>query len=188
MPRSKERVNIIDVDDRARATALEAVRLYRKEEREQIKRTGYHNMRTLMENYLDLVEHYEKIKYRAKDLEDYLENMDIYGVDTGTEEGEIRIEAIKRSKTRTLIMVTQIQAAVAMLKRDMEAKNEVEKYQTITMLYMDQNKRGMKFNQRVNAVADDVKCDPVTIRRWNSEMLNKLAVKLFGVDGLRLDV
>lgn len=188
MPRNKEKVNIMDVDDRARTTALEAVRIYRKEEREQIRRAGYHNMRTLMENYLDLVEHYEKIKYRAKDLEDYLENMDIYGVDPDSEDGEIRIEAIKRSKTRTLIMVTQIQAAVEMLKRDMETKNEIEKYQTVYMLYMDQNKRGMKFNQRVQKVAEDVKCDPVTIRRWNNEMLNKLAVKLFGVDGLRLDV
>ena len=188
MPRTKEKVNIMDVDDRARCTALEAVRLYRKEEREYIKRAGYHNMRTLMENYLDLVEHYEKIKYRAKDLEDYLENMDIYGVDTETEEGEIRIEAIKRSKTRTLIMVTQIQVALQMLKRDMEAKDEYEKYQTVYLLYMDKDKQGMKFNKRVSAVAEDVKCAEMTVRRWNYEMLNKLAVKLFGVDGLRLDV
>ncbi|NJD02655.1 MAG: hypothetical protein FIA99_08685 [Ruminiclostridium sp.] len=168
--------------------AREAIKLCRQEERDKIRKSSFHNMRCLMENYLDLVEHYEKIKYRAKDLEDYLENMDIYGVDPESEDGEIRIEAIKRSKTRTLIIVTQIQSAVAMLKRDMEAKDETEKYRTVTMLYMDQAKRGMKFNQRVNAVADDVKCDPVTIRRWNTEMLNKLAVKLFGIDGLRLDV
>jgi len=187
MAKTKAQGHVV-VDDRARATALEAVRIYRQEERDMHKRAGYHNMRTLMENYLDLVEHYEKIQYRAKDLEDYLENMDIYDVDTETEEGEIRIEAIKRSKTRTLIMVTQIQAAIGMLKRDMEQKDEIEKYQTVCLLYMDKGKQGMKFAKRVNAVAEDVKCDPGTIRRWNNEMLNKLAVKLFGVDGLKLDI
>jgi hypothetical protein len=185
---AKNKLNYINVDEHAKAVALEAVRIYRKEECDRVRRAGYHNMRTLMESYLDLVEHYEKIKYRAKDIEDYLENMDIFGVDAETEDGEIRIEAIKRSKTRTLIMVTQIQTAIGMLKKDMESKNEYEKYQTITMLYMDQSKRGMKFNQRVQLVADDIKCAEMTVRRWNNEMLNKLAVKLFGVDGLRLDV
>lgn len=179
---SKYKGNMMNVDEHAKEIALEAVRLYRKEEREKVRRAGYHNMRILMENYLELVEHYEKIKYRAKDIEEYLENMDILEGD------EVRIEAIKRSKTRTLIMITQIQAALGMLKRDMEIKNEIEKYRTICMLYMDPSKQGMKFNQRVQAVATDIKCDPVTIRRWNNEMLNKMAVKLFGVDGLKLDV
>lgn len=188
MPKKKEVVKIIDVDDRARATALEAVRIYDKEKRDQVRRAGYHNMRTLMENYLDLVEHYEKIKYRAKDLEDYLENMDIYGVDAETEDGEIRIEAIKRSKTRTLIMITQIQAGLVMLKKEMELKNEYEKYQTIYLLYMDQRYKSIKFNQRICMIASEVNCHETTLRRWNNEMLNKLAVKIFGVDGLKLDL
>jgi hypothetical protein len=185
---AKNKPGYINVDEHARAVAVEAVKIYQKEERERVKRSGYHNMRTLMENYLDLVEHYEKIKYRAKDLEDYLENMDIYGVDAETEDGEIRIEAIKRSKTRTLIMVTQIQTAIAMLKRDMEQKDEYEKYQTIYLLYMDARFKSIKFTQRICLIAREVNCHETTLRKWNNEMLNKLAVKIFGVDGLRLDV
>jgi hypothetical protein len=168
--------------------AREAIKLYKQEEREKNRKTSFHNIGKLMDNYLDFVEHYEKIKYRAKDIEDYLENMDIYGVIVGTEDSEIQIEAIKRSKTRTLIVVTQIQTAVGMLKDEMETKGEYEKYLVVKMLYMDPAKKSMKFNQKVKLVADDVKCNEVTVRRWNTEMLNRLAVKLFGVDGLRLDV
>lgn len=184
---SKSKVGY-NVSDTAKQAALEALKEFRKEEREKIRRRSFHNMKALMDNYLELVDHYEKIKYRAKDLEDYLENMDIFDVDPDSEDGEIRIEAIKRSKTRTLIMITQIQTAVDMLKREMEVRNEIEKYLTVKMLYMDHVMRGKKFNQRVQDVAEDIKCDPVTIRRWNNEMLRKLAIKLFGVDGLSLDV
>lgn len=172
----------------AKEAALEALKEYRKEEREKQKRRGFHNMRALMENYLELVEYYEKIKYRARDLEDYLDNMDIFGVDPEGEDGEIRIEAIKRSKTRTLIMISQIQTAVEMIKRDMEAKNEIEKYLTLKMLYMDPGRIQLKFTQRIKEVAEDIKCHETTLRKWNNEMLNKLAVKIFGVDGLKLDV
>ncbi len=63
-----------------------------------------------------------------------------------------------------------------------------EKYLTVKILYMEPERKGIKFTQRIEAVADDVKCHETTLRKWNNEMLNKLAIKLFGVDGLKLDV
>jgi hypothetical protein len=75
-----------------------------------------------------------------------------------------------------------------MLKSDMVAKQEEEKYLVIHKLYMEPSLKDIKFTQRIRQVAEDIKCNDVTVRRWNNEMLNKLAVKLFGVDGLRLDV
>jgi hypothetical protein len=154
-----------NVSDTARQAALEALKEFRNDEREKTRRRSFHNMKALMENYLELVEHYEKIKYRAKDLDDYLENMDIFDVDPESEDGEIRIEAIKRSKTRTLIMITQIQAAVGMLKREMEIRDEIEKYLTMTALYMDQKKRGMKFN---NSIFVNSK----SIERWRRKAMS----------------
>jgi hypothetical protein len=172
------------VDEKSMQIAIEAVRTYRKEERENERKTRFRNMGLLMNNYMDFVESYEKIQYKAPSVEAYYENMDINITDCDT----ITIEAIKRSKTRTLIMITQIQTAVDMLKADMEAKGEYEKFLVVKLLYMNPITQHVKFNQRIQLVAEDIKCNESTVRRWNNEMLRKLAVKIFGVDGLNLDL
>ena len=46
--------------DMAKQAALEALKAFKKEERAKSKKRSFHNMRLLMENYLDLVEHYEQ--------------------------------------------------------------------------------------------------------------------------------
>lgn len=182
MPRNKS--GYVNANDLSREAALEAVRIFQKEEKEKVRKKSLYNVGLLMNHYLDFIDHYEKIKYRTSDLHDYLENM---GIDVRPYD-ELSVEAIKRSKTRTLIIITQIQTAVNMLKADMEAKDEIEKYQVIKMLYMDPSKKDITFSQRVKLIAEEIKCGESSVRRWNTEMLNKLAVKLFGIDGLRLDV
>lgn len=175
------KTDTVNIESAMRNAALEALKEFRKDEREKAKKKSLYNIGLLMEHYLEFMEHYEKIKFRARDLDDEeMENIDI--------DHDLSVESIKRSKTRTLIIITQVQTAVKMLKADMDSKNESEKYLVIKMLYMDVETKDMRFNQRVQYVADRIKCNEVTVRRWNNEMLNKLAIKLFGIDGLKLDV
>jgi Zn-dependent metalloprotease len=85
-------------------------------------------------------------------------------------------------------MIRQIESAMELLKKDMKNKNETEKAAVIEKLYMDRSKKEYKYNQRVKVVAEELNCSESSVRRWANEMLTELSVKLFGVDGLRLEL
>lgn len=181
---SKNRSGYVNTRELAKEAALEALRQFRKEERQKVKKTRLHNTGLLMDHYIEFIDYYEKIKYRASDIEDDLDPIEAEMVS----QDDIIIYSIKRSKIRTKIMINQIESAVSMVEAQMKAKGEEEKYKVIQMLYMDRDKKDIKFNQRVKLVADEIKCSESSVRRWNTEMLNELSEKLFGVDGLRLEL
>lgn len=52
--------------DMVRTAALEAVRIFKEEERQRIKRTRHHNTELLLRNYLNLLDHYENAKDKAR--------------------------------------------------------------------------------------------------------------------------
>lgn len=163
---------------------VEALRTFRKEERERRKKRQFQNMQRLMESYLDFIELLERIQYKADSNLSYLENLDF----EVSELNEVNVQSIMRSKVRTEIMVSHIEGAVALLKSKMERRGEYEKYQVIKLLYMDPDKKDFKITQRLDIVADEIKCHKDTVRRWNNEMLNELSKFIFGVDGLRMDI
>lgn len=178
------KAGMVNISDIAREAALEAIKIYKQQEKERTKRTRLHNTGLLLENYIGFLDHYEKIKFKASDIQEDLDQIesDIVELD------DIIIQSIKRSKIRTKIMISQIETAMAMVQAKMKAKGEEEKCNVIRHMYMDRSKKDIRFNQRVKLVADELHCSESSVRRWNSEMLNELSVLLFGVDGLRLDV
>lgn len=165
--------------------ALEALREFRKEEKEKVRKGRLRNTRLIMDNYLTFVEHYENIRESAREAIEDIEERELNFDDA--EMGDIIIESIKRTKLRTRVMIRHIETVTSMLKADMEAKGEPEKYQVIELLYMDECKKDLKFNDKVSIVAEQLNCHEATVRRWNNEMIDKLAIKLFGVDGLKLE-
>ncbi len=175
---------MINVNEIAREAALEAIKIYKQQEKEKVRKTRLHNTGLLLENYLGFVDHYEKIKYRASDIQEELDEVELDMVKMD----DIIIQSIKRSKIRTKIMINQIETTMAMIQAKMAAKGEEEKSKVVKLLYMDRSKRNIKFNQRVKIIAEEIHCSESSVRRWNSEMLNEFSVILFGVDGLRLDV
>ena len=169
--------------------AKEAIKLFKKEEKEKNKRNRLHNTGLLMSKYIELQEHYETIKYRATEIEEDLEPVDFKAIT----QDDIIIDSIKRSKIRTMIILSQINSAVKLLEASMKQKNESEKCEVLRRLYMDPSKKDLKFNAKVKEVAENmtaagIPCSESTVRRWSNEMLNELSVKLFGVDGLRMDI
>jgi hypothetical protein len=181
---SKNKAGYINTSELAREAALEALREFRKEERAKVKKTRFHNTGLLMDHYLEFIDYYEKIKCRASDI---VEDLDPEDADM-IEQDDIIIYSIKRSKIRTKIMINQIDAAVAMVHAQTLARNEKEKYKVIELLYMDRNKQNIRYNQRIQMVAEEISCSESSVRRWSSEMLNEISEKLFGVDGLRLEL
>ena len=167
-----------------REIAFEVLKLYKQEEKNNVKKARFRNTGLLLNHYIDFVDHYENIKYKASDIQNELDLIESKMIEID----DIYIQSIKRSKIRTKIIVHHIEAAIDMLKSKMKNKNEPEKYDIIERLYMDRNIIDMKFNARIKFVSDSCNCSESSARRWNSEMLNELSVLLFGVDGLRLEL
>lgn len=176
----------IDIKKVLKEAALEALREFRKEEKEKTRKGRLRNTRLLMDNYLNFIEHYENIRESALEAIEDIEERELNFDDAVM--GDIIIESIKRTKLRTRVMIRHIETVTSMLKADMEAKGEPEKYQAIELLYMDECKKDLKFNERVSVTAEQLNCHEATVRRWNNEMIDKLAIKLFGVDGLKLEL
>ena len=176
---------VVDMKRVLKEAALEALREYRKEEREKVRKGRLRNTRLLMDNYLDLIEHYENIKSSATEAIEEFESAINFD---DAEMGDIIIESIKRTKVRTGVMIRHIETVISLLKKDMKDKGEEEKYKVIELLYMDKTKKDLKFNKKIEEAAKVLNCGDSTVRRWNSEMIDKLAIKLFGVDGLKLEL
>lgn len=175
----------IDMKQVLKEAALEALREFRKEERVKVRKGRLRNTRLLMDNYLNLVEHYDSIKSSADEVIASIEE----GIDfENADNQDIIIQSIKRTKLRTKVMIRQIETVVSMLKEDMKAKQEEEKYNVIEILYMEEALKDMKFQKKVEEAADRLNCGDSTVRRYNNEMLDKLAIKLFGIDGLKLEL
>lgn len=176
---SKNKSGFVNAKDIAKEAAVEAVKEYIRQEKDRLKKRRYHNMGLLMDNYLEFIEHYQNIKYKASEIADDLdmEEFDEMYLD------DIYIESIKKSKVRTMIIIRLIEASVERLRKT----SDQEKVKVIEKLYMDKENKKLRFNERVAEVAEQVKCSESSVRRWNNEMLNELAKKIFGVDGLRID-
>ena len=181
---SKNKSGYMNVSDVAREAALEAIKQYKQQEKEHVRKRRLHNTGLLLENYLDFQEYYNSIKYKAEDIQDSLDpaEFDVVYID------DIFIDSIKRSKVRTMIIIRQIETAVEKIQKEMEICNESEKYKAVQYLYFTQELKDMKFNPRVAKVAELLDCSESSVRRWNNEILKKLSVMLFGVDGMRIDL
>ena len=185
---SNNKSGMVNVDDHARQIALEAVKIYRQQEKDKKRRNSLYNIGKLMAHYIDFVDHYENIKYRASDIND-----DLYVLlRKDLDEDDISIKSIKRSKARTMIMISQINTAMHMLEVSMSERQETEKAEVVKRLYMDRSKKDISFNKKVLMVVEEMRiigkpCSESSVKRWNNEMLDELAIRLFGVDGLKLD-
>jgi hypothetical protein len=182
-----------NANDIAREAAKEAIKLYKQQERNDIKKNRLHNTGLLLNHYIDFLDHYELIKYKSSDIiNEFVDDLGLSDLGMN-EQDEVYIYSIKRSKIRTKIMISQIEAAVCIVRADMKERNEIEKIKAFELLYMDRSKKNIKFNQKVKLVAEQMTaigmpCSDSSVRRWADEILNEVSVKLFGVDGLRLDI
>lgn len=177
-----KKAGTVNVEELARAAAIEALRLQKTEERERTRKNRFHNTELLLKNYLGLVEHFQNAQEAATD-EDFLqfsvENMD---------KEDIIIQAIKRSKIRTKVMIRQIETCLDILRVKMIAKGQPEKFEVIKMLYLNSELVNMQWTERNKLVADEIHCGETSVWKWRNEMIKELSILLFGVDGLQLEV
>jgi hypothetical protein len=180
----KQTVNQINVEEIAKAAAVEALRLQKIEERQRQRKNRFHNTELLLSNYLGLVEHFQNSIDKASDLLDIEESLNFESL----EMDDVIIRSIRRSKIRTRIMISQIDTSLDILRLKMIAKGQPERYEVIQKLYLDPEKITVQWSERLQIVAAEIPCGEMSVRRWRNEMIDELSILLFGVDGLRLEV
>lgn len=145
----------------------EAIREYRKEEQNKAKKNIEHNTKLLMKNYNSFQQFVDNAITSAKDLDINIE---------GLEPDELYIYSIKKSKTRTILMLAQIDVALDLLKRKQKRLKTMIKYKAFKRFYIDE--------KTIRDIAEELHCSELTIRRYINEMTQNLGIYLFGADGL----
>jgi hypothetical protein len=180
----KQNTGLLDVQEIAKAAAIEALKLQKTEERQRIRKNRFHNTELLLNNYLSLVESYENAVDKASEIEEITETYNFKDIDLD----DIIIQSIRRSKIRTKVMINQIDTCLERLRIKMIAKGQPEKVEVIEKLYLDSKKITVQWSDRITMVAAEIPCGESSVRRWRNEMIDELSILLFGVDGLRLEV
>lgn len=178
-----KRHGTVNVQEIATAAAIAALKLQKKDERIRIRKNRFHNTELLLKHYLGLVEHFENSQDKALE-EDLIEAFNIEEVD----KEEVIIQAIRRSRIRTKVMIRQIEICLEILRVKMIAKGQPERYEVIQKLYLEPGKTLMPWMERVQTVATEINCGEASVRRWKNDMINELSILLFGVDGLQLEL
>jgi len=134
------------------------------------------NTKLLLKHYRSFVKHSEGVKEKLSALERAEALEELYT-------DELAIEAIKRSKKRTLAMVQFIQKMLGVYKMMCETSGQLEdmrRYQIIHELYIAEEKR------TAEELAECHKIDTRTVYRDVNEAAKTLSVLIFGVDGVEL--
>lgn len=139
------------------------------EAEKQIRKTKIlYNTRILMEQYREMHRHVEAAMSEAEDMK-ATEYSALLADDTA------HLDSIRRTRTRTALMLANIDRAMEELRKEYDDKGILYKWEAFRLHYIE----GLAYEE----VADSLNCGKNTPSRWGKELLKKMSVKLFGVDG-----
>ena len=138
--------------------------------KEEQKKKVLHNTKLLMKNYNSLKLHADKAIYSVNDVEDLQEYDD---------QDKAYILSIRRSRTRTIIMVAHIEMALEELKNKKVKKGCYEQYKALELYYIDK----VSYEE----IQEELNCSKNTPSRWINSAIKDLSILLFGVDSIKLE-
>lgn len=161
------------IDDTIQKAIKEAIREYKKEDKEEQKQKVLHNTKLLMKHYNSLRLHADNAVYSVDDIEEARieEHEDI--------KDRTYILSIRRSRVRTAIMVSHIDAAMEELKNKKKEEGTLEQYIAFKMYYIDK--------KSYDEIQKELNCSKNTPFRWINGSIKDLSILLFGLDGLRIN-
>lgn len=139
----------------------------RRKERERI----FHNTQKLMESYREMRLHLETAISEA----DEMGNGEFAALMTD----DVHLDSVRRSKMRTAMMVENIDRAMIEIEAEYERNGTSYKYTAFKMHYID----GATYED----ISECLNCGKNTPSRWSKEIMRKMSIKLFGVDGICAD-
>jgi hypothetical protein len=158
------------------ATTAAAEYLDRERQRQHKKNHDWRlrNTKLLLRHYRDFVEHSEKIELSLEEETEAME--DLYS-------DELTVEAIKRSKHRTLAMVRFMQRMLEVYRISCEKGNdeELRQFKIVYAMYI----AGVKMTAEEIAKCHFI--DRRTVFRDVNKACETLSVLIFGVDAIHLE-
>lgn len=156
---------------------------YDKQQREKDKKRKDRRLRNthlLLKNYNNLLIHIDyAIDSEIKIQEDTEEMYDPDSVEYDDEQYElIYINAIKRTKTRTRIIVKHIETAIEFYKQKSNIDNiSKRRYEVLNKYYFE--------NKKISEIAIELDCSEKTIVRDKNKAVEELSSLFFGIDGIK---
>lgn len=156
----------------------EAVKAYQKKAEKEIatrKDRRLRNVKLLLRNYRGFKKHCEDVKIEIDELE---EQLDFVTIDSE----EFKLQSIKQSKEKTLIMVKyteKMMGVYKVLSEESGDPEQIRRYETVHGLYISEDRK---------TVEEVAKCQNVTERtvyRDVEKACDTLVVLLFGIDGVK---
>lgn len=150
------------------------IKEYERKQKSKTQRRAFRNTKLLMESYNDFKKH---INYSVSDIEDIqgIVKMDLQKNDCD----QLFILSIKQSKAKTLIMTSHIETSLELLEMEQKREGAIERYQALEMYYIEK--------KSYEKIAEELNTGKNTPSRWVKQMLDRLGVLLFGVDGIKLE-
>lgn len=127
-----------------------------------------YNTRILMEQYIEMRRHVENAISEV-------EEMDATEFESLMQENT-HLESVRRTKLKTAMMIANIDRAMEELRQEYEDNRTLYKYEAFRLHYID----GKSFEE----VAEIQNCGKNTPSRWSKELIRKMSVKLFGIEGI----
>ncbi|WP_321833616.1 hypothetical protein [Clostridium butyricum] len=151
-----------------------AIERYENKRKRKFRERIFRNTKLLMENYNDFKNH---INYSIADINDLQSIVDLDLKENECD--ELFILSIKQSKVKTLIITSHIEKAMELLEEEQKREGTVEKYQALEMYYLEK--------KSYEKIAEELNTGINTPKRWIKQMLERLGILLFGIDGLKLE-
>lgn len=160
----------------ATQTAFDIINKQREEENKNKRDRRLRNTKMLLRNYRSFVLHCQDIKIGLDSIQsgELLDDL---------EADDFAVEAIKRSKERTLAMVSfinQMLQVYQIICKQSDKPEDQRKYETIYKMYISEE----KFT--AEEIADCQHTNVRTVYRDMNDAVKTLSVLVFGVDGIRL--
>lgn len=159
-------------------TAMEYLNKEVKEQKKEKRDRRLRNTKLLLKHYRSFKDHCEDVKMELEQLDDreFLDELD---------SDEFAVQAIKRSKERTLAMIHFIDRMLEVYRISSDRSNnpiQFRQYQTIYELYIS------KEEITIEQLAEKHDIDNRTVYRDINESVKTLSALFFGVDGVRMVV
>lgn len=161
----------VKLDEIIERATYKAIKIYEKEKIIDQRKKVLHNTKLLMKHYNDLKEHAESAVETISEIN--FNDCNVVDLD----KDDLYILSIKRSKIKTLIMISHIDASLALLEQKQMKLNTIYKYDALEMFYIQE--------KSYEDIQEKLSCGKNTPARWINQMLNELSILLFGVDGIR---
>lgn len=156
-------------------TAIETYENHKKQQEKKRHDRRLRNIKLLLRNYRSFVKHCKDIKLEIDDIN---EEIELAFLDSE----EFKLESIKRSKEKTLVMVRYIDKILAVYKLMCEQSGdpeEIRRYQTVYQFYISDTK------MTAEEVAAGHSVHKRTVYKDIDNACKTLAVLMFGVDGVK---